>query len=90
MTSSEGGGTYWWVVPSSPFVAVDAGVTSSLLSVPVVIRSCHRSLLSVVHCCPSFAAVHLRSCPSRVVRWFCIAGIAFGDGWVMSTVVLSC
>ena len=80
MTSSEGGGTYWWVAPSSPFLAVGAGVASSSLSVLVVVRSCRRSLLSVVRCCPSFAAVRLRSCPSRVVKSFCVAGIAFGDG----------
>ena len=64
-----------------------AGVASSSLSVLVVIRcclvvvrSCHRSLLSVVRCCPSFDAVRLRSCPSRVVKSFCVAGVAFGDG----------
>ena len=50
MTSSEGGGTYWWAAPSSPFVVMGAGVTSSSLSVLVVVCSCH--------CCPLFVAVH--------------------------------
>ena len=71
---------YWWVVPLSLFVAVGAGVASSSLSVLVVVRSCCRSLLSIVRCCPSFAAVHLCSCPLRVVKWFCVAGIVFGNG----------
>ena len=44
--SSEGGGTYWWVAPSSLFVVVSAGVAS--LS----------SILVVVRCCPLFIAVH--------------------------------
>ena len=50
--SSEGGGTYWRVAPSSPFVAVGTGVTSSSLSVLIVVRSCCHSLLEswpVVH-----------------------------------------
>ena len=59
---------------------VGAGVASLSLSVLVVVRSCRCSLLSVVRCCPSFDAVLLRSCPSRVVKLFCVAGVAFGDG----------
>ena len=46
MTSSEEGGMYWWVAPSSPFVVVSTGI--ALLS----------SVLVVVRCCPLFVAVH--------------------------------
>ena len=46
----------------------------------VVVRSCRRSLLSVVRRCPSFTAICLRSCPSRVVKSVSVAGLALGDG----------
>ena len=88
MTRSKGGGTYWWVAPSSLFLAVGTGVASSLLSVLVVVRSCRRSLLSVVRCCPSFAAVRLRSCPSRVVKSFASLALRLAMGVVNGGVVV--
>ena len=59
---------YWWVAPSSLFVVVSAGIAS--LS----------SILVVVRCCPSFTAIRLRSCLSRIVKSFSVAGLALGDG----------
>ena len=69
--SREEGGTYWhwWAAPTLPFVRVGVGVTSSSLFVVVGIGVASssssvfilcgpHSLLSIVHCCPSFVRVH--------------------------------
>ena len=44
------------------------------------------SIAVVVRCCPSWVVVHhsvlsvVHSCLSLVVMWFCVAGVAFGNG----------
>ena len=89
MTSIEGGGTYWWAVPSSLFMVVGAGITLSLLSIFVVVHSCCHLLLSIICCCPSFLLV----CHVLLSRFASLAlclGMGEVDGGVVALVGCVC